>query len=66
MMNPSSYGTYRWLPDEEFLARWHDYDGWLDENGDRCPGGDSLMIWGLIIDGRNPPDPSLGEISKLP
>lgn len=49
LMDPSTLGTYAFVPRAEFLKRWHDYDGALSNEYKRCPGGVELRNFGLVI-----------------
>jgi uncharacterized protein YvpB len=49
-MDPYNMGHYAFLPKDEWEKRWHDYDGFLADDGvTRCPGGSELHHFGLVI-----------------
>ena len=55
LMDPYTMGHYAFVPRAEFEKRWHDYDGNLNEQYERCPGGYELHHFGMVIT-RNTPD----------
>ena len=55
LMDPYTMGHYAFVPRAEFEKRWHDYDGQLNDQYERCPGGFELHHFGMVIT-RNTPD----------
>jgi hypothetical protein len=64
-MDPATTGNYTYLSREDFIRRWHDFDGISTEKGELCPGGIKVKNFGLVVYKKTKPSFNFNQLIRM-